>query len=271
MTIMNKSEKIEKALSDLFEAKKSSYPQALFHAMTYMVFSDGKRVRPYLMLLSAEFLGVDADAIMPLAIALELIHTYSLIHDDLPCMDDDDYRRGKPSCHKVFGEAMAVLCGDALLNLAYETMLEAAGNDVNLISAASFIAKCAGVEGMVGGQVLEFSKEKFDENEITEFCMKKTGALIRAAILAPAYLGCDGKKFSALSSYANAVGLNFQLRDDLLDEKKEEKKSYLAVMGKEYTVEISERLDNLAKKALANYDDAKPLIEFSEFLTNRKK
>lgn len=265
------SEKIEKAISALSESKRNKYPEELFNAINYALFSGGKRVRPYLMLLSAEFLGVDISQIMQLAVSLELIHTYSLIHDDLPSMDNDDFRRGKLSCHKVFGEAMAILCGDALLNLAYENILESVASDESLSSAALFISQCAGAEGMVGGQALEFSKEIFDEREITELCMKKTGALIRAAILAPAYVACDGKRFAALSSYANAVGLNFQLRDDLLDEEKNEAKSYLAVMGKAYTAEMSEKLDILAKKALAEYKEAKSLIEFSEFLTIRKK
>lgn len=259
----------EEALKKLFEEKRPLYPEKLFSAMEYSVFSSGKRVRPYLMLLSADFVGVSVKKILPLAVSLELIHTYSLIHDDLPCMDDDDFRRGKTSCHKAFGEALALLAGDALLNLAFENIFEAIKSDTELIPAASYLAKCAGAEGMIGGQAMEFSLDSFDESLITELCMKKTGALICAAALCPAFVCSDRRKFNALGTFASAIGLCFQLKDDLLDEKKAETKSYLGVMGKEYTEKTVQKLGDLALKALAPFDDADKLRELSEFLLHR--
>ncbi len=261
----------ESELKKLFSEKKALYPDKLFSAMEYSVFSAGKRVRPYLMLLSAEFCGVDCKKIMPLAVSLELIHTYSLIHDDLPCMDDDDFRRGKTSCHKAFGEALALLAGDALLNLAFENMFEAVKNNPELGLAASYVAKCAGAEGMIGGQAIEFSNDEFDEALITELCMKKTGALICAAALAPAYVCSDRKKFNCLGTFASAMGLCFQLKDDLLDEKKCEPKSYLGVMGKEHTEKTVAKLGELALKALEPFDDADNLRDLCAFLLNRNK
>lgn len=272
--MMNKEylDEIDLAIRSALETKKPLYTPKLYKAMEYSLFSSGKRVRPYLMYLSADFMKLDKATILPLAIALELIHNYSLIHDDLPCMDNDDFRRGKPSCHKVFGEAMALLAGDALLNLAYETLVNAVAENGELAQAAAYLAKCAGAEGMIGGQAIEFSFEEFDETTITELYMKKTGALICAAVISPGLMGCDKEKFHALGTYATAVGLSFQLCDDLLDEEKNEEKSYLNVMGKENTVAMVNRLTALVEKTMSKFGkDAAPLIQFSEFLVHRKK
>lgn len=263
--------KTEDALRKLFDEKRRLYPERLFSAMEYSVFSSGKRVRPYLMLLSADFVDVSSEKILPLAVSLELIHNYSLIHDDLPCMDDDDFRRGKTSCHKAFGEAIALLAGDALLNLAYENLFEAVKTDPDLIMAASYLAKCAGAEGMIGGQAMEFSIDAFDETLITELCMKKTGALICAAALCPAFVCADREKFNALGTFASAIGLCFQLKDDLLDENKSEPKSYLGVTGKEHTADMVAKLGKIAFKALEPFENADNLRNLTEFLLNRTR
>ena len=265
-------EEIDATLKELIDRKKSSYPNALHSAMEYALFPGGKRVRPYLTYIVAQFVGIDIEIVKPLAIAIELIHSYSLIHDDMPCMDNDDYRRGKLSCHKAFGEGIALLAGDALLNLAYEVLFDAVVENSDLAQSASIIAKCAGAEGMIGGQAIEFSEAVLDEGLVTELCKKKTGALINAAVMAPAVLSADRDKFNALSAYANALGLAFQLCDDLLDEDKHEEKSYLGVMGKEKTKELFYRLNGLSMRVLAKYgDEAQELIGLSEMLANRKK
>lgn len=264
-------ELFEQRLKEFFYSKKAFYPEKLFSAMEYSLFNGGKRVRPILMLLSSEFVNLSIDQIIPFAISLECIHTYSLIHDDLPCMDNDDLRRGKLTNHKVYGEAMALLAGDCLLNLAYENIIDAVANNPDSIEAAKYLAKCAGGEGMVAGQAIEFSKDIFDEGEITELCMKKTGALICASIMAPCLIAADNEKITALGSFATAVGLSFQLSDDLIDKDKGEKKSYLGVVGEEKTVLMLERLGSIADKSLSKWDnESKKLREYSSFLAKRK-
>lgn len=259
----------ERELVEFFKSKKSRYTEKLYNAMEYALFSGGKRIRPKIMFMAAKFLGVDEKKVLPLAISLELIHNYSLIHDDLPCMDDDTYRRGRLTCHSVFGEAMALLAGDALLNLAYENAFDACVSDAELLPAANFIALNAGAEGMIGGQAMEFSFDDFDDGLITELYMKKTGALIKSAVLVPSFIAYDNEKKAALSTYADAIGLAFQLRDDVLDEDKEEKKSYLFVNGKEKTVNMLEKLNKIAAKSLARWAEGKELIELSDKLTYR--
>lgn len=222
-------------------------PEAvLMEAMAYSLSSGGKRFRPVLMLASGELLNLPETLLFPFARALEMIHTYSLIHDDLPAMDNDDLRRGRPTNHKVFGEDMAILAGDALLNRAYEVMFEALASSSDLyrgIRAAGCIARAAGATGMVGGQVLDMLGERVDltkrlvpadlshvkEADSTTDAMSdlaqlqrmhalKTGALIRAAVEVPAMLGGTGQQeYAALMIYADQLGLSFQIRDDLLD------------------------------------------------------
>lgn len=264
-------EEIEACLRALIDSKKGVYPDKLHSAMEYALFPAGKRVRPYLMFLCADFTGVGRETIKPLAVALELIHNYSLIHDDLPCMDDDDFRRGKTSCHKAYGEAMALLAGDAMLNLAYEVLIGAVKENPDLAESAAYLARCAGAEGMIGGQAIEFSADSLDEAGVTELCMKKTGALICAAAVAPSLLCGDKEKINALGTYAAAVGLCFQLRDDLLDASAAEEKSYLSVMGREYTENMAKRLSDIAIESLSKWESASELAEFGNFLAKRKK
>lgn len=260
----------EKRLEIVLSKHSGDYPEKLFEAMCYAVFPAGKRIRPRLLYLSSDFLGIPFEKVTPLALAIELIHNYSLIHDDLPCMDNDDFRRGLPSCHKKFGEAMALLAGDALLNLAYEILLEGVSKDVSLAKSAEYIAKMAGANGMIGGQALEFSFDTFNDELITQLCMKKTGALIKAAVLSPAFLSADNEKNDALTVYAESIGLAFQLQDDLIDEDKEETKSYLHVNGKERTQFMLNKLNERAKNALSKWKSAEQLINISDSLTNRK-
>ena len=263
---------IDAGLRNILNSVKNIYPEKLFDAIEYSLFPGGKRIRPYLSYIVADFVGVDKDMIKPLALSIELIHNYSLIHDDLPCMDNDMIRRGQPSCHAKYGEAMAVLAGDAMLNLAYEILLRGIKEYPDIIESAQIIGECAGGNGMVGGQAIEFSFDTFDEEKVTDLCLKKTGALISAAVNSVSILSGDRRKISALGTFAAALGLSFQLTDDILDKDKNEPKSYLGVMGMEKTVAMRDRLLSLMEKSISLYgDEVKELIEFGNLLAKRDK
>jgi geranylgeranyl diphosphate synthase type II len=202
---------------------EDSVPQELRAAVHYSVFAGGKRIRPILCLAAAEACGGDMAPAMPVACALELIHTYSLIHDDLPAMDNDDFRRGKPTSHKVFGEAVAILAGDALLTEAFvllsraEKVRHAAERRLAIIQE---IAHAAGIAGMVGGQVLDIRVEKNDLDcvGLTDIHRRKTGALIMAAVKSGAILaGASDEKIQALGVYGCHIGIAFQIADDILN------------------------------------------------------
>ena len=261
---------IEEAIASLLSEIKQNYPDRLYSAIEYAVTSGGKRIRPTLCFLSADFCQVDRKEVLPLALAIELIHSYSLIHDDLPCMDNDRVRRGKPTVHVAFGEATALLAGDALLNLAYEKLFSAANEHPEFLPACKLIADCAGGAGMIGGQAMEFENETFSEEDLFVLDRKKTGMLIKCAILAPALLSGSPKKISALSSFSDYAGLAFQLADDLIDEKKEEKTSFVTVCGKEKTEETLRSLRKKARISLAKWpEENKDLLNFFDQLAFR--
>ncbi len=191
-------------------------------AMSYSLLAGGKRLRPLLALAVAEMLDKPFDEVINFGCAIEMIHTYSLIHDDLPAMDNDDYRRGKPTNHKVFGEAMAILAGDGLLNMAYEIMINDAveSKSIDKMRAAGIVAKYAGSLGMVGGQVIDLQSEgkTIESDRLKTMHRLKTGALIKAPVEAAAVIcGADKKEFELLSGYAANLGLAFQIKDDILD------------------------------------------------------
>ena len=218
MTLENylkrKREIIEKALNGYLPTVKKT-PVPLHRAMRYSVFAGGKRLRPILAIASFELAGAKGNAILPVACGLELIHTYSLIHDDLPCMDDDDLRRGKPTLHKVFGDGMAVLAGDALHALAFE-LLSKTKNPKLVSEIAHEIGTC----GMVGGQAADLQAEgkKVTITQVNFIHAHKTGALIKASVRAGAILGgARGGKLKTLSSYGERFGVAFQIVDDILD------------------------------------------------------
>ena len=198
-------------------------PTTIHRAMRYSVFAGGKRLRPILAIAGAEAVGASADLVMPTACALEMIHTYSLIHDDLPAMDDDDYRRGRLTNHKVFGDAIAILAGDGLLTLAFRAIADNAGavGDARLVcAAAADIAGAAGTQGMVGGQVVDIESEgKTITPETLEYIhMHKTAALICGALRVGAMLGGgDDAAVAAITRAGDRLGLAFQIVDDILD------------------------------------------------------
>ena len=222
---------VEARLPDYFPPMEENAGGRVVTAARYSLTAGGKRLRPVLLLATAEMLGGLAEAMMPFAVAVKMIHTYSLIHDDLPCMDDDDLRRGRPTCHVAFGEAIAVLAGDALLNRAFEIVHET-GPDFGEAgwTAAGILSYASGSRGMIGGQALDLLAEEtvVDHEGLIEIHRRKTGALIKAPILMAAALsGATDEVTLILERYADAIGLAFQIRDDMLDVVSE-----AAVLGK---------------------------------------
>jgi geranylgeranyl diphosphate synthase type II len=233
--IKRKREIVNQAL-DRCLPDENKEPKSLHQAMRYSVFAGGKRFRPILAIASFEAVGGKGKAILPVACAIEMIHTYSLIHDDLPCMDDDDLRRGKPTLHKVYGDGMAVLAGDALHALAFELLLQSKNPQV-----VYEVAKAIGTEGMIGGQVkdLEAEGKKVSLKQVEYIHTHKTGKLLRASVRAGAILGgADKATLSALSSYGEKFGLAFQIVDDILD-----------VVGKEEVIGKKKGSDKANSKA----------------------
>jgi len=216
---------VDDYLKDYFSRLKSEVPETkLIESMNYSVMAGGKRIRPVLTLAVAKMMSKDLIEVMPFAAAIEMIHTYSLIHDDLPAMDNDDYRRGKPTNHKVFGEAMAILAGDALLNEAFSLLLKTSANAgekmEQSVKASCVIANAAGKDGMIAGQVIDMESEgkQISASTLKTMHRKKTGALIMASVIAPAvYIGLSGEEIKALSEYAEHIGIAFQIKDDILD------------------------------------------------------
>lgn len=282
---MNYLDEINSALKEYLPAADDVVSQA----MRYSVENGGKRIRPALLLEFCRVCGGDYKKAVPFACALEMIHTYSLIHDDLPCMDNDDFRRGKPSCHIAFGEEYALLAGDALLTLAFETAMKSNLSAEITVKAAKELAKAAGVMGMVGGQVLDLQNEgkKVGVSDLQKTDELKTGELIRAAcVLGCVCAGADDKKIAAAEKYAHDIGIAFQIVDDILDvtsdeetlgkpigsDEENQKSTYVSLLGIEKSRKTAEELTLNAQKALDAFDgDVTSLKNFAEKLKNRKK
>ena len=213
-------EKIESYLNDHCFCNSHDPQQTLFEAMRYSLLAGGKRLRPLLVLEFCRLCGGDIEKAMPFAAAVEMIHTYSLIHDDLPCMDNDDFRRGNPTNHKVYGEAVAVLAGDALLTAAFGFIAKSDLSAQCRIRAIEVLSDCAGELGMVGGQVLDIASEsrQCTVQEVLDIQSRKTGALIRAACQL-GVIAAEGsaEQLTAAAHFADHLGLAFQIRDDMLD------------------------------------------------------
>lgn len=211
---------IEKWMESYFASKPKNH-QKYFEPMNYSLSIGGKRIRPILMVLTYNMYNKSIEGVLPFAAAMEMIHTYSLVHDDLPCMDDDELRRGKPTNHKVFGEAIATLAGDGLLNEAMIIMFhQCMDGDLKKIKAGNIISKAAGAEGMIKGQIIDINSEGKEISEATllEMHRNKTGALIKASILAGAALGdASEDHVKILGEFGEKLGLAFQVKDDILD------------------------------------------------------
>ena len=278
----------ENALEDAL-GERYTGNTAVAEAMRYSTLGGGKRIRAFLVLEFCRLFGGETRAALPFACALECVHAYSLIHDDLPCMDDDDLRRGTPSCHVAFGEAEALLAGDALLTYAFEC---AASN--GLVSAESVrlavktLAAEAGPRGMVGGQTLDMAAEMKDWGELKAMIDGKTSALIRAACLLGYYAATDEADpavISGITAYANAVGLGFQIHDDILDvtsdtetlgkqvgsDEKNGKKTALAFMTLDEARQTEAGLVREAREAVAGFAGSEALADLALWLSRRNK
>ena len=280
---------VEKGL--LRELKKvPAYDETLEKAMEYSLMAGGKRLRPVLLMAAADAVGKDGAAFLTTGCAIEMIHTYSLIHDDLPAMDNDDYRRGKPTNHRVFGDGIAVLAGDALLTLAFEVMLRQEGAaPETLVTVVSEMSRAAGPYGMVGGQVLDLEGEgrRLDLAALRKIHMGKTGALFCAAIRSGAILaGAKEEELAALTLYAERFGLAFQITDDILDvtgdeaaigkpvgsDVRNEKATYVTLTSLEEAKKLAEDAVDEAVAALDIFGErAAFLRDLALFLLGRKK
>ena len=277
---------MEDYLKNLY-AEFSSHPQKpLFQAMEYSLLAGGKRLRPIFALEFCRLCGGDWKSAAPFAAAVEMIHTYSLIHDDLPCMDNDDYRRGRLTNHKVFGEGMAVLAGDALLTDAFMVASRAKlPRPEDMGTAVGVLAECAGSLGMVGGQVLDIMSQEreLSEQEVLDIQSRKTGALIRAACaLGVIAGGGTQQQFEAACQFAAGIGLAFQIRDDMLDvigTQKElgkatgvdgEKNTFVRLYGLETCEKLVEKYTDYAVDALSAFEDTEYITALAESLTSRR-
>lgn len=255
-------------------------PKNLKEAMNYTVFSGGKRFRPILTILTAESLGKKPDTVTPAACGIELIHNFSLIHDDLPCMDNDDFRRGKPTCHKVFGEAVALLAADALLVYAFKLIasnIKAKGiKSENVLKVIEEIAESSGFSGMAGGQVKDIlaQSDKVDGATLQYIHAHKTGALIRASVRAGAILSrATPKQLRALTDYAQNIGLVYQVIDDILDANTESHLvSFSNFYGKAQSKEMAKAATQKAIESLKIFGKkADPLRKMAWYLFERKR
>lgn len=292
--LQQKVEHINNMLEKFLPAEEGQQ-RIIFEAMNYSVRAGGKRLRPILMEETYHMFGGSSAVIEPFMAAIEMIHTYSLVHDDLPAMDNDEYRRGKKTTHAVYGEAMGILAGDALLNLAYETAAKAFDMEVadaRVARAITVLAKKAGVYGMVGGQVVDVESEKSDDCPITreklDFIYRlKTGALIESSMMIGAILaGASSDEVSRVEQIAAKLGLAFQIQDDVLDvtstlevlgkpvgsDEKNNKATYVTFEGLDKAVSDVERISKEAEEQLDDlgYDDAF-LKELFEYLIHREK
>ena len=292
--LQQKVEHINNVLEKFLPAEEGQQ-RIIFESMNYSVRAGGKRLRPILMEETYHMFGGSSAVIEPFMAAIEMIHTYSLVHDDLPAMDNDEYRRGKKTTHAVYGEAMGILAGDALLNLAYETAAKAFDMEVadtRVARAFAVLAKKAGVYGMVGGQVVDVESEKSDDCSITreklDFIYRlKTGALIESSMMIGAILaGASSDEVSRVEQIAAKLGLAFQIQDDVLDvtstlevlgkpvgsDEKNNKATYVTFEGLDKAVSDVERISKEAEEQLDDlgYDDAF-LKELFEYLIHREK
>lgn len=285
--------RIEKELVSFLPESENESVKTLISSMSYSLTAGGKRVRPMLAAEFAKLCGGSEDAVIPFACAIEMIHTYSLIHDDLPCMDNDDLRRGKPTNHKVYGEATALLAGNGLLTHAFGTLVSERALSLNgaekCAAAVRVLADYAGADGMLGGQMIDLESEGKHVGVDTLKIMdrKKTGALMVAACrLGCISAGADEKKLLAASEYAENIGLAFQIVDDILDvtssteklgkpvgsDDENDKSTYVALLGIDECRRIAKELTEKAVSALDAFDgDTSVLKDFAYYLLNRDK
>ena len=258
----------------------------IYEAMSYSLMAGGKRLRPVIMLLVSEMCGGKTEDVLPFACALEMIHSYSLIHDDLPAMDNDDLRRGKPTNHIVYGEAMAILAGDALLNCAMETALSASVDEIRMVKALKILFRSSGTEGMIGGQVIDIKNSELSADGLKNLHLLKTGAIIRSAGVVGAIIsGASEKEIDVIDNFCMNLGIAFQIQDDVLDVKGNEKDlgkpvgsdadnnktTYVTLYGieksQEMVIEYTEKAKNSIKECFG--EKSKNLIALADYLIDR--
>ena len=280
--------RIEQVLDDLLPSA-SQDPSILHQAMRYSALGSGKRFRPVLVYATGKSLDLAMEQLDPIAAAVELIHAYSLIHDDLPTMDDDDLRRGRPTCHRAFDEATAILAGDALQALAFEVLTSGLAASRSGLAVVNEIARACGSNGMAGGQALDLKAvgQQLDDGELKEMHRLKTGALIRASITAPCLLAeTDRQTFSYLARYGECIGLAFQIRDDILDvagnsaltgkntlaDAALDKPTFVSVLGLAESLRQAEKLRDQALSSLDHVPgDTATLAWLAEYVVSRDR
>lgn len=282
-------EKIEEKLLE-FTKDKNSLQGVILEAMEYSLMAGGKRLRPVLMLEFCRMCGGDVSKYLDIACTIEMIHTFSLIHDDLPCMDNDDYRRGMPSCHKAFDENIALLAGDALNTLAFEVIANAAMEQRitadKAVMLTSVLSHAVGTSGMIGGQVIDLQSEgkTISLDTLNKLQEQKTGALIEAACVMGVILGGDFGKIPEAADYANALGRAFQIVDDILDvtgsfeelgkpigsDDEQHKNTYVSLMGLEESKAAADKLTDEALGHLEIFKDNEFLCDLTESLLERR-
>ncbi len=287
MTAGEYKRKIDAALEDSFRGAEGMPFEGLTEAMRYSLLAGGKRIRPMLVLEFCRVCGGDVEAAMPVACAVEMLHTYSLIHDDLPCMDNDSLRRGRPTNHVVYGECTATLAGDALQAEAFGTILRSSLPAARRAECAEYLADGAGIDGMCGGQYLDMLGEDktLTEEELTDINSRKTGALLIAACrMGVAAGGGSAEQMEAAIQYGAAIGAAFQLRDDMLDvigneqelgkpigsDAQEQKNTYMAIYGAERCAQMIEKLTARAKDVLREaFEDTAFLCDLADSMAFR--
>ena len=282
-------ELIDDSLNKILSASNQSSKE-LNLAMAYSVLNGGKRIRPLMMIASAKTLDIDIQEVIPFAASIELLHSFSLIHDDLPCMDDDSFRRGQPTTHIKFGEATATLAADSLQSLAFESMAQAKfpKSKSHQLGLIAMIAKSIGSAGMAGGQSLDLDSEnkKLDVDSVENIYMLKTGKLLQSSILAPTFFKeMSDKYFLALKNFSESIGIAFQIQDDLIEaegdletigksiesDKSKNKAAYPLLFGLDASKDRVESLYQRASKALQVFGEkSRPLEEMAEIIIYRK-
>lgn len=288
--LRDRKERVDRAL-DGFLPGEGRYPEPIFQSVRYSMFAGGKRLRPVLVIAAAEICGAGAEDVLPVACAIEMIHTYSLIHDDLPAMDDDDFRRGKPTNHRVFGEALAILAGDALLTEAFRLMTDRRAMKgippERLLAVSGEVAEAAGFSGMIAGQTVDIASEgKPPDKETLEFIhSRKTERMITVSLRAGAILaGAGAEALEALTGYGRRIGLAFQISDDILNvegtvetlgkgtgsDAARKKMTYPALYGLEASKEKARVLAGEAVRCLDCFGrEAQPLRSLAGYIVER--
>jgi len=292
--LQEKRELVERALDQYFmgpvlKRGEKGYFNALLEAIHYSLLNGGKRIRPILCIASFEAAGGKGDGILPFACALEMIHTYSLIHDDLPAIDNDDYRRGRLTCHKVFGEAIGILTGDALLTEAFKLMTNQSDHEARVVlEVVNEVAQAAGIFGMIGGQVLDVESEgkSIDPSTLQAIHRNKTGALIRVSVRTGVKLaGASHEVLQAFTTYGEKIGLAFQIVDDILNvegdrgrlgknigsDQIRKKATYPSILGMEVSKRTARELTESAIESLTPFGtEAEPLRAIARFIVSRQ-